>query len=82
MKLLQKHGHIQGQVDDAIFAHDILGVENVGVTDFTREFLLKFIQRGMGAIVAGFDFDRRDFSIFGDEEIDFHVILTVEIVVA
>ena len=40
----QKHGHIDGKVENAILFQHIFGVKDIGVSNFIRKLFAEFIQ--------------------------------------
>ena len=67
-------------MNDPIFDHDIFGIENIGVANDGRKMLTEFIQGGVRAVTAGFDFDGGCLSPFGDQEIDLHMVFAIPII--
>lgn len=47
-----------------------------------REFLSEFIQRGMRAVMAGLDLNRRDSFFLGNQKINLYVVFTVIAVIS
>ena len=78
----QKHCHVDGQMEDVIGAHDILCVENIGLTYFRGKLCAEFVQRCVAAVVAGLYFDGGYFFALGNQEIDLHVVFPMLLIAA
>ena len=69
-------------MEDVIGAHDILCVENIGLTYFRGKLCAEFVQRCVAAVVAGLYFDGGYFFALGNQEIDLHVVFPMLLITA
>ena len=60
-------------MEDVIGAHDILCVENIGLTYFRGKLCAEFVQRCVAAVVAGLYFDGGYFFAFGTYPLIFNL---------
>lgn len=67
-------------MENTIFFHDVLGIENIGISNNRRKMVSEFVKGRMRTVVAGFDFYWTYFLSLRDQKINFHMILAVFII--
>ena len=64
-------------MDYPVLDHYVIGIKDIGTAKAFGKFFPKLVQRGVRAVLAGFDLYRRYLSLFGYQKIYLHVVLPV-----